>query len=148
MEFRIGVNLGDVVEEADLDPAFDALVKTIMESKFGSMLSMFGGAAALETMRGQFNEKMRIALIALAESDQLKDAIKAKLHNPEIAREVMDKVSSIVHSRLDEMTPDMVKEIIQKMIDEHLGWLVIWGGVFGGLLGLIARIIQNIQPVI
>ena len=51
--------------------------------------------------------------------------------------ELEKKISKIVDSRLDELTPIMVKEIIQDMIKKHLGWLVVWGGVFGGIIGFI-----------
>jgi hypothetical protein len=37
------MDLAPLVESADFTPAFDALSQSIMESKFGSMVQMFGG---------------------------------------------------------------------------------------------------------
>ena len=141
-EVKLPFEIKELVEEADLNPAFDMLVKTIMESKFGSMLSMFGGASAIEPLREAFCNRMRQAIIAMVENEDVKESIKEKIKNSNVTDGILDNVSKIVLARLDELTPQMVKEMIEEMIHEHLGWLVIWGGVFGGLLGLIATLIQ------
>ena len=52
------IDLAPVVEETNFAPAFDALSKTVMESSFGGMLGMFGGAAVLENLRHPFTIKM------------------------------------------------------------------------------------------
>lgn len=128
----------DVIETTDLAPAYDSLVDTIMESSFGSMLSMFGGKGALEPLKQPFIDKMRVSLNDMAHSDSFQSSVKAKLSSISVFDDIHLHIEHIVQSRLDELTPEMVKEIIQTMIRAHLGWLVVWGGAFGGLIGLAA----------
>ncbi|PCJ32058.1 MAG: DUF445 domain-containing protein [Gammaproteobacteria bacterium] len=126
----------DIIEKTDLNPAFDSLVSTIMESSFGSMLGMFGGADALKPLKEPFIVKMKIAINEIAHSQQFQSSVKEKLSSGLVSDDIHQQINQIVDSRLDELTPLMVKEIIQTMIRQHLGWLVVWGGVFGGLIGL------------
>lgn len=136
------VDLQPVINEVDLNPAFDSLLDVIEHSQFGSMLAMFGGSAAVEPMREAFIDKMRGSLLNMSETDEFKSLVNEKLTQSGLASDsLFDTVSGLVDGRLDELTPKMVKDIIQTMIREHLGWLVVWGGVFGGLFGLIAAII-------
>ena len=128
----------DVIDETDLNPTFDSLVSTIMESSFGSMLGMFGGADALIPLKEPFIIKIKASLNDMAHSDSFQKSVKAKLSSGPVSQDIHQQIEHVVNSRLDELTPLMVKEIIQTMIREHLGWLVVWGGVFGGLIGLIA----------
>ncbi len=130
------LDFSDVIEQTDLAPAYDSLVDTIMESSFGSMLSMFGGKKSLEALKQPFIDKMRVALDNMAHSDSFQASVKAKLSSNPVFDDIHGQIELIVQSRLDELTPPMVKDIIQLMIREHLGWLVVWGGVFGGLIGL------------
>ncbi|MFY4804725.1 DUF445 domain-containing protein, partial [Aliarcobacter butzleri] len=53
-----------------------------------------------------------------------------------------EKISRLVNTRLEELSPKMVKEIVQYMIKVHLSWLVLWGAVSGGLFGLIGMLIS------
>ncbi|MFK3873118.1 DUF445 domain-containing protein [Pseudoalteromonas rhizosphaerae] len=139
---NINVDLQPVINEVDLNPAFDSLLDVIEHSQFGSMLTMFGGSAAVEPMREAFIDKMRGSLLNMSETDEFKSLVNEKLTQSGLASDsLFNKVSGLVDERLDELTPKMVKDIIQTMIREHLGWLVVWGGVFGGLFGLIAAII-------
>lgn len=136
-----GFDFAPVIEQLDLDPAFDRLVETIQESRFGGMLGMFGGVAALEPMRGPFAEKLKGAFIEISHSDSFQECIHEQLAKGEVSREILEKVDVIVTRRLEELTPQMVKEIVQDMIRQHLGWLVVWGGVFGGLIGLVVSLL-------
>jgi len=131
------LDFSDVIDETDLSPAFDGLVEAIMDSSFGSMLSMVGGEQAILPLREPFTNKMRIALNEVAHSPDFQQSVKAKLTSSPVSQDIFDQVEHIVTARLNELTPQMVKEIIQTMIRQHLGWLVVWGGVFGGLIGLL-----------
>lgn len=131
------LNFDSIIEEIDMNPAFDAMVGAIEESSFASMLSMFGGTKVLEGLRKPFVSKIKISLKKIAQSDLFQQSVKTKLGNSLDHSGLHEKVEHIVEKRLDELTPQMVKEIIQNMIKHHLGWLVVWGGVFGGLIGLI-----------
>lgn len=126
----------EVIESTDLEPAYDGLVQTIMESSFGGMLAMFGGQSALEPLKQPFIDKMQAALNEMAHSDSFQASVKQKLSSVPVFDDIHQQIEHIVQSRLNELTPQMVKDIIQTMIREHLGWLVVWGGVFGGVIGL------------
>jgi len=131
------LDFNDVIEETDLEPAFNGLVEVINESSFGSMLGMFGGAKVLEPLKLPFIEKMKLSLNEMAHSESFQQNVRKKLTSSSTEGNIHQQIEDIVQSRLDELTPQMVKEIIQTMIREHLGWLVVWGGVFGGLIGLL-----------
>jgi len=128
--------LTGIINSVDLNAAFDSLVEVIMNSSFASMLSMFGGAQALEPLKDPFVEKMREFLLSVGEDPEILGKLKG-----DTAGNLLGKVELIVDQRLDELTPQLVKEIIQQMIRKHLGWLVVWGGVIGGLIGLLATLI-------
>jgi uncharacterized membrane protein YheB (UPF0754 family) len=123
----------------DFNKAFDALVEVIMQSGFGTALSMFGGAGRLEGLRGPFMVRMQDFLRSIGDDPDLLADITG--HNSEV---LLQKVEYIVDQRLEQMTPQMVKEIMQKMIKEHLGWLVVWGGVVGALIGLGVELFHHL----
>ncbi|MFW5450446.1 MAG: DUF445 domain-containing protein [Methylophagaceae bacterium] len=131
------LDFSDVIDQTDLSPSFDGLTTVIMESSFGSMLGMFGGAAAIEPLKEPFIIKMKASLNDIAHSESFQTSVKNKLSSTPVSSDIHDQIEHVVQSRLEELTPLMVKEIIQTMIRQHLGWLVVWGGVFGGLIGLI-----------
>ncbi len=122
-----------VMNAIDFDQVFSKLKSAIMNSQFGGMLAMFGGEAALEPLRPQFEEKFKEII-----GDMLRDEnfISNLTQKGEESSGISKSVEEMVDGRLSELTPVMVKEIIQEMIREHLGWLVVWGGVFGALIGL------------
>ncbi len=125
-----------MTDKVDFNAAYDSLVDVIMESSFAGMLSMLGGADALNPLRDPFINKMRGFLGRLADDkDFLKQFQQSTTDN------LLSKVEIVVEKRLDELTPELVKEIIQLMIRKHLGWLVVWGGVIGGLIGLLSSFI-------
>lgn len=138
-----GLDLQPVIEKIDLAPSFDSLTEVIMNSSFGGMLSMLGGAEAIQPLKQPFIEKMQQSIIEISQSDQVKQALKEQLEQPSMMGDIQANIENIIDQRLNELTPKMVKEIVKTMIQEHLGWLVVWGGVFGGLIGIISAIIST-----
>ena len=136
------LHLTPVIEKVDLSPAFDRLVKVIMESSFGGMLGMFGGQEALTPLKEPFMQNMKESLIEMTQSETFLELLRVELEQPDVMSDIREKVEQIIEKRLDELTPQLVKEIIQAMIKQHLGWLVVWGGVFGGLIGFAAALIS------
>jgi len=132
------ISLEPVIEKTDFSPAFDALVKTVMESPFGGMLGMFGGESALENLKEPFSKKMKNAIIEIVASKSFQNTLNNQLQNSSLNDDILNSVEKVIDNRLEELTPQMVKEIVQNLIKEHLGWLVVWGGVFGGLIGLVS----------
>ena len=132
------INLAPLVEGADFSPAFDALSKTVMESKFGGAIQMFGGEEALEGLREPFGRKLKSAVSSIVSSNTFKAQLDHHIQNSALSDDMIDSVESLITKRLDELTPRMVKELVQELIQKHLGWLVVWGGIFGGLIGLVS----------
>ncbi len=125
-----------MTDKVDFNAAYDSLVEVIMTSSFAGMLSMLGGAEALNPLREPFIKKMQDFLNRLADDKNFLQQLQQSSTDNLLA-----KVEGIVEKRLDELTPELVKEIIQQMIKKHLGWLVVWGGVIGGLIGLLASLL-------
>jgi len=134
------IDLSPIIEQVDLSPAFDNLIKVIENSSFGSMLAMVGGSEVLQPLREPFIEEMKSTMSDIAQSDEFSVMLNAQLAQSGLSEGMRDKVSDIIEKRLNELTPQLVKTIIQNMIKQHLGWLVVWGGVFGGIIGLIAAL--------
>ena len=132
------IDLSPLVEKADFSTAFDALSVTVMESKFGGAIEMFGGENALEGLREPFSRKLKSAVSSIVSSDVFKAQLNHHIQNSALSDDMIDSVESLITKRLDELTPSMVKELVQELIKEHLGWLVVWGGVFCGLMGLLS----------
>ena len=132
------LHLAPVIEKVDLTPAFDSLVKVIMESSFGGMLGMLGGQAALDPLKEPFINNMKSSLAEMTQTEDFQQLLRDELEQPDVMANIQQQIEDIVEKRLDELTPQLVKEIIQEMIRKHLGWLVVWGGVFGGLIGFIS----------
>lgn len=132
------IDLIPLVEGADFSPAFDALSKTVMESKFGGAIAMFGGEEALEGLRDPFSSKLKSAVSSIVSSSAFKAQLDHHIQSSALSEDMIASVEALITRRLDELTPKMVKELVQDLIKEHLGWLVVWGGVFGGLIGLLS----------
>jgi uncharacterized membrane protein YheB (UPF0754 family) len=132
------IDFKPLVEAADFSPAFDALSKTVMESKFGGAIAMFGGEEALEGLRDPFSRKLKSAVSSIVDSSVFKSQLDHHIQNSSLSEDMISSVEALITRRLEELTPKMVKELVQELIKEHLGWLVVWGGVFGGLMGLIS----------
>jgi uncharacterized membrane protein YheB (UPF0754 family) len=136
------IDLSGVIENVDMNKAFDALKSTIMESKFGGMIGMFGGESVVESFREQFLDKLRVSLVSIVRSNSFHEEIKKHLNSSSLQRDLINSIEIIVINRLNELTPKMVKDLIKTLINEHLGWLVVWGGVFGGIIGLIVSFVS------
>lgn len=132
------IDLAPIIEKTDFSPAFDALSQAVMESQFGGMLSMFGGAGALEGLREPFSQKLKNSIVTISQSETFNKTLQETLKSSTLSDDMLKSIESMIDKRLDELTPKMVKEIVQNFIREHLGWLVVWGGFFGGLIGLIS----------
>ncbi|MCI4406036.1 MAG: DUF445 domain-containing protein [Sulfuricurvum sp.] len=128
------IDLSPVIEQTDFTPAYDALVKSVMESPMGGMIGMFGGEAIIAKLKEPFLDKIKVSTIEISQSESFLNALNSHLHQG--SGDLSGAIETIVESRLAELTPIMVKEMLHTLIKEHLGWLVVWGGVFGGLLGL------------
>ncbi|MFI4957347.1 MAG: DUF445 domain-containing protein [Gammaproteobacteria bacterium] len=132
------MHFDDMIESVDISHSFDAFVEVILNSQFGAMINMVGGAKVLDTFREPFLLKLRTEMKSIANGESFQEAVQAKMRASMDSGAMHEKVSHIIQTRLDELTPQMVKKIVEEMIRKHLGWLVVWGGVFGGLIGLIA----------
>jgi uncharacterized membrane protein YheB (UPF0754 family) len=135
------IDLAPLVESADFSPAFDALSQSVMESKLGNMLNMFGGEQALEGLREPFAKKLKSAVVGIVSSDTFKTQINHHLENSSLNDDVMKTIEELITNRLNDLTPKMVSDLVHELIHTHLGWLVVWGGVFGGLIGLLSSFI-------
>lgn len=135
------LELEPVIDQTDFSPAFDALARTVMESAFGGMLSMFGGEKAIEGLREPFEAKMKMAVKEIAKSEQFQANLNALLSQSSLSEDLNSKIEQAIDGRMQEMDAMMVKEMVQKIIAEHLGWLVVWGGVFGGVIGLVSAVL-------
>ncbi len=129
------IDFEKILNKTDFSPAYESLKEAVMQSSFGGMLGMFGGESALEPLREPFTKKLQASIIKISASDAFQEVVNEALKSEDLSKDVYEKLSSIVNTRLEELTPKMVKEIIQEMIKEHLGWLVIWGAVFGAVIG-------------
>ncbi|MCW5589634.1 MAG: DUF445 family protein [Legionellales bacterium] len=135
----VAVNIQPLLESFDFEQIYHSLIDAIMESKFGSMLSMLGGREALIPLKEPIIERLKKVILHVAEGEPFKKAIATHISQVD-AEKIRDKVEQIVERRLAELTPQMIKIIVQDMIRKHLGWLVVWGGVFGGLIGLVVSV--------
>ena len=135
------IDLEPILEEIDYDNVFQRLLDAIMESSFGNMLGMFGGAEALEPLREPFAKKIKGALNDMVNTDSFHEKLSNSFNTSALSEDMLEHIEQMVDYRLNELTPELVKNIIQTMIEQHLGWLVVWGGVFGGLIGLLVSFI-------
>ncbi len=140
-ENAAAIDVEPVVNNLDMDDAYDQLVSVVMDSSLGPMLAMVGGEKTLDTMRDPFKTRMREFLLKTVKSPSFQSNMQKQLQSVTSSDDFSDRIGAIVKDRLDEMTPELVKDIMQRMIRKHLGWLVVWGAVFGGLIGLVSSII-------
>jgi len=124
-----------LIDTLDYDKLFNNLVDAIMNSSFGGMLGMVGGADALQPLKQPVVDKIKATLIEMTSTASFQSGIAASLDANKLTDDMIKKIEQVVDKRLDELTPQLVKQIVQRMIKQHLGWLVVWGGVFGGLIG-------------
>ena len=126
-----------IIKNTDFSPAFEALSSSVMESKFGGMISMFGGASLIESLKEPFIEKLKNSTIDITKSSEFKNALKEQILDSSAGDDILNLIENMIDRRLNELSPEMVKEIVYKIMSSHLGWLVVWGGVFGGIIGLL-----------
>ncbi len=141
---KMAGQLKKVIDELDLDSAFESLLDVIMSSSFGGMVGMLGGRDALAALKDPFVEQMREFFTGQLRDESFQEHIQAALSSAMDDEAIRNKLEFMIDDRLNQMTPKMVKEIIQQMIRKHLGWLVVWGCVFGGLIGLIVTAFSTI----
>ncbi len=137
------IDLAPIIQKADMSSAFVLFKSAILESKFGSMITMFGGEGVLDGFKESFTEKLKNYLTKFVSSDEFHLEIKNYLSSTSLQDDLIDSIDKIVTTRLAVLTPKMVKELIKTLIEEHLGWLVVWGGIFGALMGFIASFFGN-----
>lgn len=130
-----------LLESTDFSIAFESLKSAVMESSFGGMLGMFGGAKALEPLKNPFENKMKKAINEIVHTDTFQSTLFQTLKSSDISEDMQSKINSVVAQRLEELNPKMVKDIVENMMKEHLGWLVVWGGIFGGLIGIVSSLL-------
>ncbi len=123
-------------DKIDLDELFDGFLGVVGKSKFGGMLSMFGGLKALEPLRDPFKVEFRSRIDAILDSLDLTQSENA-------FDKLQPTIDGLVKGKLDELEADDVKDLLARLIREHLGWLVIWGGVFGALIGTLSVPLQH-----
>jgi len=136
------LNLQPLLNALDYDKLYQNLVGAIMESSFGAMLMMMGGAEALQPLKEPLIEKLKVTLVDMVGSEGFKAALKQGLDAHKIGNDIVDKIEAVIDKRLSELTPELVKDMVQAIIREHLGWLVVWGGVFGGLMGAVFGLVR------
>jgi len=135
------IDFEKILNKTDFSPAYDSLKESVMQSSFGGMLGMFGGESALEPLREPFTKKLQASIISISSGDAFQEVVNEALKSEDLSQDIYEKLSRIVNTRLEELTPAMVKELVQDLIKEHLTWLVIWGAVFGGLIGLVSALV-------
>lgn len=135
------IDLAPLVKSADFSPAFNALKQSVMESKLGEMLNIFGGEKALEPLREPFANKLKSSVVGIVTSETFKAQMNHHLENSSLNSDLRESVERLISNRLNDLTPQMVNELVHELIHTHLGWLVVWGGVFGGLIGLLSSMI-------
>jgi uncharacterized membrane protein YheB (UPF0754 family) len=132
------IDLAPIIKSTDMSPAFDALKSTVLESKIGGMLGMFGGESLIDSFKDSFLEKLQSSLVSIVSSDEFHAQIHIHFKSSSVQSDLIASIEKLVNSRLEILTPKMVKELVKALVDEHLGWLVVWGGIFGGLIGLVS----------
>ncbi len=135
------IDLAPLVKSADFSPAFNALSQSVMESKLGNMLNMFGGEQALEPLKEPFSRKLKSAVVGIVSSDTFKAQINHHLEHSSLNDDILRTIEELITKRLNELTPSMVSDLVHELIHTHLGWLVVWGGVFGGVIGFISSFV-------
>lgn len=131
---KMAGQLKKVIDELDLDSAFESLLDVIMNSSFGGMVGMLGGRDALAALKEPFVEQMRDFFTGQLRDESFQEHIQAALSSAMDDEAIRNKLEFMIDDRLNQMTPKMVKEIIQQMIRKHLGWLVVWGCVFVSII--------------
>jgi len=134
------IDFAKIIDKIDFSPAFESLKESVIESKFGQVLNLFGGESALVSLKVTFIKKLKSSIKSIVSSSAFKEQLNS-LKNMPHSQTFSQKIDIIIEEKLNTLTPKDVKALVEKLIKEHLDWLVVWGGVFGGLIGLISVII-------
>ena len=126
-----------IKQSIDLDKVFTAFSSAVMESSFGGMLKMFGGAGALEPLKEPLQKKLGALL-----DETLRDAARHLPESQEIEAHLLAVVRHAVAERVASLKPIEVKNLLHELTDRYTPWLVIWGAVFGGALGALSVLVQ------
>jgi uncharacterized membrane protein YheB (UPF0754 family) len=135
------IDLAPLVESADFTPAFIALKQSVMESKLGDALNLFGGEKSLDAIEAPFSNKLKSAVVGIVSSNTFKAQMSYHLEHSSLNDDLRESVEELIDKRLEDLTPKMVNELVHELIHTHLGWLVVWGGIFGGAIGLLSSFI-------
>lgn len=130
-----GLSPDIIKEKVDLDEMFEAFLQVVANSKFGGMLSMFGGLKVLEPLREPFKAEFQVKLDEIIATMDIS-------HSHVSFEKMQPFIEGLVRGKLEELTATQVKQILSDLIREHLGWLVVWGGVFGALIGILSTALQ------
>ena len=137
------IELAPLIERANFDPAFNALKESVMESKFGQVISMFGGDDSLEMLRAKFTTKLQESLVSIVSSEAFKEELNRTIVNSSLSSDLTERIEKIITNRLNDLGPQHVKALIERLMKEHLEWLVVWGGVFGGVIGILSTLLAS-----
>ena len=113
------IDFEKILNKTDFSPAYESLKEAVMQSSFGGMLGMFGGESALEPLREPFTKKLQASIIKISASDAFQEVVNDALKSEDLSKDVYEKLSKIVNTRLEELPPQMVKQISQEWIKEH-----------------------------
>lgn len=139
---KTNINFEKILQNTDFTLAFNSLKESIMQSPFGGMIAMFGGEGTIDGLKESFIQKLQSSIIEISKTQTFQETMKEALKNEDFTNDIYNKLTLIVDSRLEELTPKMVKDIVQNMIKDHMFWLVVWGAVFGGLIGFIGALVS------
>lgn len=139
---KTNINFEKILQNTDFTLAFNSLKESIMQSPFGGMIAMFGGEGAIDGLKESFIQKLQSSIIEISKTQTFQETMNEALKNEDFTNDIYNKLTLIVDSRLEELTPKMVKDIVQNMIKDHMFWLVVWGAVFGGLIGFIGALVS------
>ena len=135
------IDLKPLIQSADLNGAFDALLQSVMESTLGGAVQLFGGKEAFENMRDPFIKHLRVTLEKVVASETFNKQLETLMGQDVLSDNLKEKIKHIIEARLEKLDAKQTKRLIEHLMQEYLGWLVVWGGVVGGLIGLISSFI-------
>ncbi len=138
------LDLAKAVDNIDFSPAFDSLKESIMESKFGGVINMFGGESSLESLKVTFNKKLNSSIKSIINSDAFQKQLKS-LAKSQKSDAIVMKIDKIIDERLNELSPKDVNALVKNLIKEHLDWLIVWGAIFGAIFGLLSTLLFNVR---
>ena len=140
----LDADLAAIVESADFDPAFDAMVESINESRFAQIFEMFRSKEIFESLRQTLTGRLKASVVSIVSSKPFQEQLAHHMRSGSFGDEFAKSIKGMIDQRVDELTPELVESILKKLIGEHLEWLVVWGGVFGAIFGAIFYLVVGI----